>query len=456
MKQEIIEKLQQHLNRRDFIRGTSMASMALVMGSGKVLAQEDYDTSSLDIDNPVNIGVIGCGVQGRAIIANLNRLKNAKITAICEKYPAWLRRAGRLAPKAAKYDNHQDLLKDDKVDAVIIATPTHQHKQITLAAIKANKHIYLEAPISNTVEESKEICRAAKKNNQIYFQTGLQLRSEPQRWFLVDFIRSGALGNPVTSRSQWHKKTSMRRVSPNGARENELNWPIQKQHSAGLISELGIHQIDNALWFLDKEPVSVTGFGGIHQWKDGRDVEDTFKAIFEFSDGKTYDFSGTIGNSFDATYDMYYGTDCAIMFRDDKSWMFKETDAPLLGWEVYARKDVFYKETGIYLAANATKLTTQDQDATSSSNEQTALYYALETFLTNAYLRKSAVEDFIDAFGEPDPESLAEYLSDISSGSQLPAAGPEEGHRATSIAIQANQAIQQRKKIEITPESLSV
>lgn len=455
MNEQIIEKLEKLLNRRDFLKGSSLASMALVLGSGKVIAQADNPAAALDVDNPVKIGVIGCGVQGREILENLTRLKNARINAICEHYPAWLRRAGRIAPDAKGYEDYRDLLKDSEVEAVIIATPTHQHKDIALAAMKAGKHIYLEAPVANTIEDSKAICSAAKANPTIYFQAGLQLRSEPQRWFLVDFIRSGALGNTIGARSQWHKKTSMRRASPNGARETELNWPIQSQHSPGLISELGIHQIDNALWFLNQRPVAVSGFGGIHQWKDGRDVEDTFKAVFEFENGRTYDFSGTIANSFDAAYDMYHGTDCAIMFRDDKSWMFKETDAPLLGWEVYARKDVFYKETGIYLAANATKLTTQDKGATSDSNEQAPVYYALEAFLTNAYLRKSAVADFIDAFGEADPDSLKEYLAEIGQN-QMPAAGPDEGHEATATVILANQAIRGKKRVEISPDLLTL
>ncbi len=455
MNEKIIERLEKLLNRRDFLKGSSLASLALVMGSGKVLAQADNPAAALDVDNPVNIGLIGCGVQGREILDNLILLKNARVKAICEHYPAWLRRAGRIVPDASQYSDYRDLLKDKDVEAVIIATPTHQHRDIALATIKANKHVYLEAPIAHTIEDSRAICRAAKANPQVYFQAGLQLRSEPQRWFLVDFIRSGALGNAVAARSQWHRKTSMRRVSPNGARETELNWRIQKNNSAGLVSELGIHQIDNATWFLNKRPVAVTGFGGLFEWRDGRDIEDTFKAVFEFENGRTYDFSGTIANSFDGSYDMYYGTDCAIMFRDDKSWMFKETDAPLLGWEVYARKDVFYKETGIYLAANATKLTTQDQSATSDANAETPLYFALEAFLTNAYLQKAAITDFIDAFGEADPDSLREYLGEMVQN-QMPAAGPDEGHEATATVLLANKAIQEGKRVEIKPEDLTV
>lgn len=455
MNENMIEKLEALLNRREFLRGTSLASLALVMGSGKVIAQVDNPAAALDVENPVNIGVIGCGVQGREIIDNLVRLKNARVVAICDHYSAWLKRAARTVPDAASYAKYQDLLNDPSVEAVIIATPTHLHKDIALAAIQADKHVYLEAPIANTLRDSRAICSAAKLNPKVYFQSGLQLRSEPQRWFLVDFIRSGALGNTIGARSQWHKKTSMRRVSPSGSREMELNWAIQKDHSAGLISELGIHQIDNAMWFMNKRPTAVTGFGGVFQWQDGRDVEDTFKAVFEFADGRTYDFSGTIANSFDASYDMYYGTDCAIMFRDDKSWMFKETDAPLLGWEVYARKDVFYKETGIYLAANATKLTTQDKGATSSSNEQLPVYYALEAFVTNSYLRKAAIADFLESFGEADPEALTEYLVEINKN-QIPAAGPDEGHEATALVLYANMAIQQKKRINIDPESFNI
>jgi hypothetical protein len=50
---------------------------------------------------------------------------------------------------------------------------------------------------------------------------------------------------------------------------------------------------------------------------------------------------------------MYHGTDAAVMIRESNAWMFKEVDSPLLGWEVCARKDIFYKEAGIALVADA-------------------------------------------------------------------------------------------------------
>ena len=91
-------------------------------------------------------------------------------------------------------------------------------------------------------------------------------------------------------------------------------------------------------------------------WQDGRTVPDTTQSLIEFPNGENMLFDATLVSGFDAMYDLYFGSDSTIILRDNKAWMFKEVDAPQLGWEVYARKDKFYKETGIALLANATKL----------------------------------------------------------------------------------------------------
>ena len=114
-----------------------------------------------------------------------------------------------------------------------------------------------------------------------------------------------------------------------------------------MIGEIGLHRYDIVSWFLNARPKAVTGFGGILHWTDGRDVPDTVQAVFEFPSGTNFLYDATLANSFDSEYEMFYGSDSAIMLRENKAWMFKEVDAPLLGWEVYARKDTFYKETGV-------------------------------------------------------------------------------------------------------------
>lgn len=444
------------VDRRDFIKGASMSTLMMMMGSTVLVPTsqalgQDATEAKRKGSPPVNCGVIGCGVWGRDIINTLGQLPNAPVVAVCDTYPAYLRRGSRAAPDATKYEDYKQLLADERVEAVIVATPTHLHVQIVEDAIKAGKHIYCEAPLASSTEDARAIALAAKNAPRINFQAGLNERSAPHKHFLINFIRTGSWGTTVTARAQYHKKTSWRRSSSNAEQERKINWRLNKETSCGLVGEIGIHQLDIANWFMLKRPKAVTGFGSIMKWKDGRTVDDTVQAVFEYEGGSTMMYDATLANSFDAGYEMYYGTDAALMVRENKAWMFKEVDAPLLGWEVYARKDTFYKEIGVALVANATKQTSlQDKPQDVSPYASTPLYYALEAFISNTYNHKAAVEDFLDTFGEDD-EALVDYLQDIGEAN-LPAAGFKEAFESTVLVIKANEAIQQKKRIELKDE----
>jgi hypothetical protein len=157
----------------------------------------------------------------------------------------------------------------------------------------------------------------------------------------------------------------------------------------------------------------------------------------------------TLANSFDADYEVYYGSDAAVMLRENKAWMFKEVDSPLLGWEVYARKDAFYKETGIALVANATKQTAITAKPAEEPPAKPPLQSALEIFLRNVNELRTAIEDFVSVYGADDPAALAEHLAKVH---RAPAAGYLEGYQATVTAIKANEAITSGQRIELKPE----
>jgi hypothetical protein len=155
---------------------------------------------------------------------------------------------------------------------------------------------------------------------------------------------------------------------------------------------------------------------------------------------------------FDGEYDTLYGTDAAIMIRDRKAWMFKEVDSAILGWEVYARKENFFKETGIVLAANATKLIAQGESGKSSFvYDFNSLYYALEAFVNNAYKHSKAVQEFAETFGEDaDKDALKEHLVETHKN-KMPAGTVESAYEATVLAIKTNEAILKNTRIEIDP-----
>jgi predicted dehydrogenase len=434
-------------NRRDFLKSGSFASLMTMMGGIELFAESTPASKpeAAPIGGKMKVAVIGLGSWGRDILAILSKLENAEIAALCDTYGAYVRRSSKYAPQAKQIQDYKTVLDNNDIKAVIVATPTHKHKEIVLAALKAGKHVYCEAPMANTIEDAREIALAAKAaaKKQI-FQVGLQMRSDPQRGFLLPFIRSGALGKFVVARAQSHKKQSWRTASPDSEQEKALNWRLSKATSTGLIGEMGIHQVDQASWFLNSHPISVTGFNSLIKWTDGRDVPDTVQAVLEYPGGVRLMYDCTIANSFDADYELYHGTDAAVMLRESKAWMFKEVDSPLLGWEVYAKKDIFFKQTGIALAIGSSKQTSFDAKTEDVPYVTSTLKAALGTFLRNSIGLTAAEEDFVSNYGKEDTEGLLDHLTKFQ---RDPAAGYLEGFESTVTVIKANEAVNNSQKM---------
>lgn len=442
------------VTRRDFVKTSSFAAAMSMLGGVELFAQDAPTAAQLAEAGPkINCALIGCGIWGREILNTLARMPKAEVVAVCDTYQPFLNRAKQAAPKAEGFTDYKEVLKNKDIKAVLIATPTHQHKEIVLAALAAEKHVYCEAPLAHTMEDAKEIARAAREAAKSYFQPGLLMRSDPQRKFLLPFVRSGAMGQNIKTRAQWHKKNSWRRTSPNAEREKELNWRLRRESSTGLIGEIGVQQIDVMQWFLTKKPVAVTGFGGIQFWQDGREVEDTVQAVLQYEDGTTFNYEATLAASFDSEYEILYGSDASIMLRGAKAWLFKEADSPLLGWEVYARKEQFFNETGIALAANATKSTTtaQSKGQDEAAYSDPPIYFALKSFLENTELIANGIDDFVATFDAKDTKALRDYLAGLAK-SKAPAATYKDGYEATVISIKANEAVAKKGVVKFQPE----
>ena len=427
----------------------SFAAMLAALGAVELRAQAPVAPVEKKAAFTVNVAVIGLGPWGRELVNALGRIKEAKIAAICDTYPAMLKRTADNAPGAAQESDYKKILADKNIPAVIIATPTHQHRQLVTEALAAGKHVYCEAPLAHTVDDARAIATAARSTPTSVFQAGLQLRSDAQRHFLLQFVRSGALGKNIFARAQWHKKQSWRKASPNPDREREINWHLRAEQSAGLVGELGIHQVDNNSWFLKALPTAVSGFGGVLQWSDGRTVPDTAQCVFEYPEGVNFIYDATRANSFDSDYEMIYGTDAAVMMRGAKAWMFKESDAPLLGWEVYARKDNFHKETGIALVANTTKLVAQGEQAEETSAVNPSVQAALEAFLTNVNEVAGGIEDFKATFGDADKAALVKHVATIP---RQPAASAQDGFEATVTVLKAGEAVAKKTRLAFAKE----
>src|SRR5438552_135785 len=119
---------QNDFNRREFIKGGSAATLMTLLGGVPLLAQPAAApaSESVPVGPRIKCAVIGLGAWGRDIVTALSRIPFAEVAAICDTYPASLRRSASIAPAATQTDDYQTILANKEIKAVIVATPTHQ------------------------------------------------------------------------------------------------------------------------------------------------------------------------------------------------------------------------------------------------------------------------------------------------------------------------------------------
>jgi len=406
------------IDRRDFL-----AQSAGALAAVSLLPSLGLAGSSLSA--PIGVGVIGLGRQGRAIIAELSGIDGVTIRALCDTDQRRLKAGARRARDAKTVRDARLILDDASIQAVCIATPTHQHRELAEAALDAGKHVYLEAPIAHTIEDCHAITRAARAS-ALVFQPGVHARSDPVYKLARSFFRSDAVRDLVSMSANRARKTSWRTPSTDPVREKELNWRLDPALSAGLAGEWGTHQFDVFHWYLNRFPVSVSGHGDIRAHKDGRTIADTIGCSLGFEDGARLDYNATLANSFGGMHEIFRGTNATIKLAWSHGWMFKEADAPTQGWEVYANRQQFHNDEGITLIAGATKLAEQGKLKEGVGLPHSPLRYALQDFL----------------------KSATERLAPVTSA--------EDGMRASVVGILADRAVRGNSTIAIDPELLRV
>ena len=171
------------LNRRSFIQQTSAgtAGAGLLLGNANTATAAISPTSNF-ADSPngrITVGFIGTGARAQDVMNDMLALPGFEVTAFTDAYQGRLERAGeRTKGRAKAFRNIDELLAAPGIDAVYIGTPDHWHKNHAIAAANAGKDIYIEKPLTYTVDEGVEIAAAVEKNKRI-LQVGSQGLSTP-------------------------------------------------------------------------------------------------------------------------------------------------------------------------------------------------------------------------------------------------------------------------------------
>lgn len=292
------------LARRDFIRAGATVT---AVSYSRVLGANDR----------IGLGVIGCGDRGRFDMSQFQLVAGVDVVAVCDIYGEHIDQARQKAASAKSFYDHRKLLEMKGVDAVLIATPDHWHAQTTIDALNAGKDVYVEKPLTLTIEEGPQIVKAARVNERIC-QVGMQQRSG--KHYLQakhEYFDSGRLGKITLARTWWHGNSYHLRRAPASlqTKPSNLDWarylgPVKwrdydpQQYfnfrayldfGGGQVTDLFTHWIDVVHMFMGQDiPKSAVAAGGIYNYKDGRTAPDTINVLLEYPGEFTATFEATL------------------------------------------------------------------------------------------------------------------------------------------------------------------
>jgi len=327
---------QKTVGRRNFLKAVAGVPALVALGGAAI-------TRGPVKGGPVKIALVGTGDMGKGLLAQYQK-EFCDLKALCDLNPK--RRAAQVDamikkgwPKPNEYDNWEEMLQKEDLEAVHIATPLWMHAPIAVGALNAGKHVLCEKMMAKSAAECQSMIDAAKKNNRV-LEIGYQRYYNPiYQAAYTNIIKQGLLGDVYHARLAWHRNATWRKTEETPAAnfdpsrwgypdwEHLLNWRMYKKYSEGLLCELGSHQVTAASWFFDSHPTGVYVSSGIYRYKDGREVADHVYATFNYPGDRTATFSSIQSNAFDENYEMFMGTKgTLIMTRELEAYLFHEGD----------------------------------------------------------------------------------------------------------------------------------
>jgi predicted dehydrogenase len=280
----------------------------------------------------INVGLIGTGGRCRHLMTPLSRVPNVRITALCDVYEPNIDLAQRtnvVAAEPFKTADYHALLARNDIDAVLIASPDHWHTPMTIDAMAAGKHVYVEKPLTHKPEEGRLILDALTRHRKIV-QIGTQQRSMPHIVRARELVRAGRIGSVHKVHMTWNRNSDRVRRGPQNVDPTKLDWtrfcgnaPRQAfddyrfrnwrwfwDFGNGILTDLMVHWLDVAHWILDaNEPDRATTIGNFVTAQDVWQTPDTIQTLMQYPNNLQMYFEGTFCNARNASMIELMGTE---------------------------------------------------------------------------------------------------------------------------------------------------
>ena len=257
--------------RRSFLAGS--ASLA----AGLTLGRKVNSAARTSANEKLNLAIVGCGGRGAEDILGVN---SQNIVALCDCDSRQSAQARHQYPDAKYFSDWRKLLDDSKdIDALVVATPDHNHAIVSVHAMKLGKHVYCEKPLAHSIWEARQMAQAAAEN-KVATQMGTQGHAFPGTREAVEVIRAGVIGEvrelhvwtdrPVPTDRWWPQGVLRPTDSPPAPRGLDwdvwlgpapyrpynpiyvpFKWRGRWDFGDGAIGDMGIHNADTAYWALE-------------------------------------------------------------------------------------------------------------------------------------------------------------------------------------------------------------
>lgn len=306
-------------SRRSFVKKMA-ASAALLTTTGPSLLIGENDVreyfiareQSRSANDNIQIALIGAGGMGTEDTNTALKIPGVRLVAVCDLYTGRLDQARkRWGDDIFTTRDYREILNRPDVDAVIIGTPDHWHRQISVDALNAGKSAYCEKPMVHDITEGPAVIQAQQKSGKT-FQVGSQGLSSLGNEKAKELFESGAIGQLIYAEGFWARNSPVgawQYAIPEDASPETVDWdrylanttkrpfdPLRffrwrnyRDYGTGVSGDLFVH-LFSSLHFITSSmgPNKVMATGGLRYWKDGREVPDVLLGMFDYPEVKAH------------------------------------------------------------------------------------------------------------------------------------------------------------------------
>ena len=412
------------LSRREFLaRSAAGTAAAAAVSRSPVVFTAPPDAPG----DRLQLGIIGVGARVQSgLLEAAMAVPGVEVVGVCDAYKGRVQRAiARTNGKAKDYGDWKALVADPAIDAVIVATPDHWHRTHVVEALRAGKHVYVEKPMTLTIDDGAPMIAAAKASGRV-LQVGSQGMSTKTEETARDIVRSGRLGKVTMIRATYNRNTKSGAwlyPIPPDANEQTVDWtaflgPAPKRpfslerffrwrcywdYSGGIATDLFVHLLTSIHFVMDaKMPARVVAMGQNYLHKETHEVPDTINAVLEYPEGFVVNLSSTFNNEASAESGFeVLGNEASLSFRDDQMVLKPENAIEGNRWVVSswpeALEKAYYEDPKVKAEERPDTWTPKVRKQTESYGEigRDATFVHVARFFDSVRQHKPAVEDAV-------------------------------------------------------------